>query len=132
VGEEDTAEAVGTLRQHALRATTRMHKSERLLCESYSRIGGQMSQKLRRAFDFDAAVVTCRNCQYCYPAPADSGGQPWGAFCQEFSFSIPDTEDECAETGNACRQWFPRDISRATAKGENDAERRPRWYEYDD
>lgn len=89
-----------------------------------------MSGKLRRAFDFDAAVVTCRNCQYCYRTPSEPGVQPWGAYCQEFTF--PATEDECIEVGNACVQWFPREISRATAKGENDAIRRPRWYESDE
>lgn len=57
--------------------------------------------------------------------------QDYGTYCQEFTMPVPSTEEECLLLGHDCLQWFPAKFSRATAKGEHNDKRKPRWYEKD-
>ena len=83
----------------------------------------------KRTFIFPVEEISCRNCQYNYPMPSEQTDKKYGEYCQEFCRRTPQTEEDCILVGHDCLQWFPRDISRSTAKGEHDDKRQPRWYE---
>jgi len=80
----------------------------------------------KRTFIFSDEQISCRNCQYNYSTQTD---KEYGEYCQEFCRPTPKTDEECIQLGHDCLQWFPRDISRSSAKSEYDDKRKPRWYE---